>query len=228
MAGSGGRADARSRGRCATEGRAGGHCLRGRGAINRGADGRRARSAPGAHSGSAGPAYSGIRQAGARRQHPGSGRWLQNDHQGGAPRGRPQLRQEPQTAAQALAAGARNPGRDRLQTARHRARSHGHTGRPGCQRSEDAARPQADRRSRAQERHRQTDPLPDHQGVSDPVRSQGPERAAIAQGVRRDPAHGIRRRGAAGTAARHGRGGGVAPDPPDVAPPAPDLPEQES
>ena len=44
----------------------------------------------------------------------GGGRRLQNGHQGGASRSRPQLRQEPQTAAEALPAGAGNPGRDRL------------------------------------------------------------------------------------------------------------------
>src|ERR1019366_6001924 len=73
----------------------------------------------------------------------------------------------------------------------HGARSHGHPGSAGRQRSEDAAGPQADRVGGAQERHRKTDPLRDHQGVSDPVRAQGLERAALAQGIRRDQAHGI-------------------------------------
>ena len=62
----------------------------------------------------------------------------------------------------------------------------------GARRAEDAAGPQADRRGRAQERDRQADPLQDHQGVPDPVRAEGPERAAVAQGIRGDPAHGLR------------------------------------
>ena len=171
---------------------------------------------------SARPACRGIRQAGARRRHPGSGRRLQDGHQGGAPRGRPQLRQEPQAAAEAFAAGAGNPGRDRLQAARHGARDHGDPRRAGRRRAEDAARPQADRRGRAQERDRQADPLQDHQGVSDPVRAEGPERAALAQGIRGDPAHGVRRRGAAGTAAGRTEPAEQAPSPPDAEAPAAD------
>ena len=71
---------------------------------------------------------------------------------------------------------------------------HGDPRRPGRRRAQDAARPQADRSGRAQERHRQADSVQDHQGIPDPVRIEGLKRTAVAQGVRGDPAYGVRRR----------------------------------
>ena len=50
---------------------------------------------------------------------------------------------------------------------------------------QDAARPQADRGGRAQERGGQADPLQDHQGVPGAVRIEGFDGAAHAEGIRR-------------------------------------------
>ena len=51
-------------------------------------------------------------------------------------------------ALEAVAAGARDAGRDRLQTAGHRSGSDGDSRRAGSRRTEDAARKKADRRRR--------------------------------------------------------------------------------
>ena len=174
-------------------GRGGSHRVRRRRAAAGCPDRRLAGPARGARGGRARPAHRGIRPARTRRSHPPGCRRLQNGHQAGASRNRARLCEEPEAPRQALAAGARNPRRDRLQAARHRPRGDGDSRRPGRRRAEDPARPQAHCRRRPQERHRQADSLPDHQGIPDSVRAEGPERAAHPQGVRRDPPHGLRR-----------------------------------
>ena len=178
-------------GRLAAQSHSGSHRLCGRGTAHSGANRGVAAAARGAHQGPARPVDRRIRPARPRRLHPRSGRRLQDGHQAGTSRGGAQFRQEPEAAAEALAAGAGDPGRDRLQAARHRPGDHGDPRRAGRRRAQDAAGPQTDRRRRTQERHRQADAVQNHQGVPDPVRPEGPQRAALAQGIRRDPPHGL-------------------------------------